>query len=282
VFSRFEFSDCIVRKLLEQTFRTRISEQVIPTFVRERLNDLLSQFVLSFDGQFFGLFKCLFEKLGHSRILHPMSYSRDMYIPKHFELTDTKTMHDLMRQFSFATIVSVHEDAPFATHMPVVVRPELGEFGTLRTHIARANPQWESFPSDSEILVIFQGDHTYISPKWYETHPSVPTWNYVTVHAYGKPKIVEEPEQVRKLLDELIGTYEGEQGWNSSNLSAKYMVGMMRGIVAFEIEITRLEGKIKLSQNRSEADRQGVVRALATSTRPDDQAIASKMNGLLP
>jgi transcriptional regulator len=218
----------------------------------------------------------------NSQIVHLMSYSRAMYIPKHFELTDTKTMHDLMRQFSFATIVSVLEGAPFATHMPVVVRPELGEFGKLRTHIARANPQWESFSSDSEILVIFQGDHTYISPKWYETHPSVPTWNYVTVHAYGKPKIVEEPEQVRKLLDELIGTYEGEQGWNSSNLSDKYMDGMMRGIVAFEIEITRLEGKMKLSQNRSEADRQGVVAALATSASPDDQAIAEKMHGLLP
>jgi transcriptional regulator len=210
-----------------------------------------------------------------------------MYIPKHFELTDKATMHDLMRQFSFATIVSVLKGVPFATHMPVVVRPEFGEFGTLRTHIARANPQWETFSnqsgsSDAEILVIFQGDHTYISPKWYETHPSVPTWNYVTVHAYGRPRIVEEPELVRELLDELIGTYEGEKGWNSSNLSEKYMDGMMRGIVAFEIEITRLEGKMKLSQNRSEPDRHGVIAGLATSTSPDDQAIASQMLGLLP
>jgi transcriptional regulator len=205
-----------------------------------------------------------------------------MYIPKHFELTDTKTMHDLMRQFSFATIVSVLEGVPFATHMPVMVRPELGEYGLLRTHIARANPQWESFSSNSEILVIFQGDHTYISPRWYETHPSVPTWNYVTVHAYGRAKIVEEPEQVRELLDELIGTYEGSEGWNSSSLSAKYMEGMMRGIVAFEIEITRLEGKMKLSQNRSEADKQGVIAALSTSASPDDQAIANHMNRILP
>jgi transcriptional regulator len=210
-----------------------------------------------------------------------------MYIPKHFELTDTKTMHDLMRQFSFATIVSVLDGVPFATHMPVVVRPELGAFGTLRTHIARANPQWESFSiqpgsSDPEILVIFQGDHTYISPTWYETHPSVPTWNYVTVHAYGRPRIVAEPERVRELLDELIRSYEGEQGWNSSGLSAKYMDGMMRGIVAFEIEITRLEGKMKLSQNRSEADRQGVVVALASGASPDDQAVAARMNRLLP
>ena len=209
-----------------------------------------------------------------------------MYIPKHFELTDSKIMHDLMRQFSFATIVSVLEGVPFATHMPVVIRPELSKFGTLRTHIARANPQWESFTqesgsSDAEILVIFQGDHTYISPKWYETHPSVPTWNYVTVHAYGRPKIVEESARVRALLDELVGSCEGEKGWNSSNLSEKYMDGMMRGIVAFEIEITRLEGKMKLSQNRSEVDRQGVIAALATGASPDDQAIAAKMQ-LLP
>jgi transcriptional regulator len=204
-----------------------------------------------------------------------------MYIPKHFELTDTKTMHDLMRQFSFATIVSVLEGLPFATHMPVVVRPELGEFGTLRTHVAKANPQWESFSSDSEILVIFQGDHTYISPKWYETHPSVPTWNYVTVHAYGRPKIVEEPERVRELLDELIGSYEGEKGWNSSGLSEKYMDGMMRGIVAFEIEITRLEGKMKLSQNRSETDRQGVIAGLETSTQTVDHEVARQMSNML-
>jgi transcriptional regulator len=205
-----------------------------------------------------------------------------MYIPKHFELTDTKTMHDLMRQFSFATIVSVLEGVPFATHMPVVVRPDLSEFGTMRTHIARANTQWELFSSNAEILVIFQGDHTYISPKWYETHPSVPTWNYVTVHAYGRPRIIEEPDRVRELLDELIGQYEGSEGWNSSGLSEKYMNGMLRGIVAFEIEITRLEGKLKLSQNRSEADRQGVIAALATSASPDDQAIATQMHGLLP
>ena len=224
--------------------------------------------------------------LKYSQVVHPVSYPRAMYIPKHFELTDTSTMHDLMRQFSFATIVSVLEGVPFATHMPVVVRPDLGAFGTLRTHLAKANPQWESFgqsgSSAAEILVIFQGDHTYISPKWYETHPSVPTWNYVTVHAYGRPKIVAEPERVRELLDELIGSYEGKDGWNSSNLSEKYMDGMMRGIVAFEIEITRLEGKMKLSQNRSEADRQGVVAALASSASPDDQAIAGHMHGLLP
>ena len=204
-----------------------------------------------------------------------------MYIPKHFELTDTTTMHDLMRQFSFATIVNVLEGLPFATHMPVVVRPELGEFGTLRTHIARANPQWNSFSSKSEILVIFQGDHTYISPKWYETHPSVPTWNYVTVHAYGRPKIVEEPELVRELLDELIGSYEGSEGWNSSSLSERYMDGMMRGIVAFEIEITRLEGKMKLSQNRSEPDRHGVIAGLEAGTQTLDHEVARRMSNML-
>ena len=209
-----------------------------------------------------------------------------MYIPKHFELTDIPAMHDLMRQFSFATIVSVLEGVPFATHMPVVVRPELGEFGTLRTHVAKANPQWQSFTKesgsgDAEILVIFQGDHTYISPRWYETHPSVPTWNYVTVHAYGRPKIVEEPERVRELLDELIGSYEGENGWNSSNLSEKYMDGMMRGIVAFEIEITRLEGKMKLSQNRGEPDRHGVIAGLETSTQTVDHEVARRMSNML-
>ena len=111
--------------------------------------------------------------------------------------------------------------------------------------------------------------------------PSVPTWNYVTVHAYGRPKIVEEPERVRELLDELIGSYEGENGWNSSNLSEKYMDGMMRGIVAFEIEITRLEGKMKLSQNRGEPDRHGVIAGLETSTQTVDHEVARRMSNML-
>lgn len=198
-----------------------------------------------------------------------------MYVPEHFAVTDKAALFDLMRQFSFATLVSVHEGAPFATHMPFVVRPDLGQQGVLRSHIARRNPQWESFPANKEVLVMFQGDHSFISPTWYDKHPSVPTWNYMTVHAYGRPRMVEEPEAVKELLHELVLQYERE--WDMMQLPESYLLGMIKGIVAFEIEITRLEGKFKLSQNRSHTDQQRVVEALSKSPYPSDQAIAERM-----
>ncbi len=193
-----------------------------------------------------------------------------MYIPKHFEIHDPAVLTDLMRQFSFATLVSVHEGAPFATHMPFVVESEQ----RLSSHIARANPQWSSF-AKQEVLVIFQGDHSFISPAWYDKHPSVPTWNYMSVHAYGKVRIVEDLEAVKQLLHKLVLQYE--QQWKMEELEEKYLHGMMKGIVAFEIEVTRLEGKFKLSQNRSEADQHNVVQALSQSDNPTDRAIANKM-----
>lgn len=145
----------------------------------------------------------------------------------------------------------------------------------LSSHIARANPQWTSFGENREVLVIFQGDHSFISPTWYEKHPGVPTWNYMTVHAYGKLRVVEEPEAVKKLLHTLVVQYERE--WKMESLPETYLHGMMRGIVAFEVEITRLEGKFKLSQNRSQTDQKQVVEALSGSENPADVAIAVRM-----
>lgn len=193
-----------------------------------------------------------------------------MYLPQHYEVTDQAVLYDLMRRFSFATLVSVHEGLPFATHLPFVVKE-----GLLSSHVARANPQWTSLEPNSEVLIIFQGDHSFISPTWYEKHPSVPTWNYMTVHAYGKPRIVEEPEAVKKLLHELVLQYEHE--WDMRQLPPDYLHGMMKGIVAFEVEITRLEGKFKLSQNRSEADQRRVIAALSASENPTDRAVATEM-----
>jgi transcriptional regulator len=195
-----------------------------------------------------------------------------MYLPKHFEITDRAVLFDLMRKFSFATLVSIHEGAPFATHMPFTVNLERH---LIASHIARANPQWTTFQQNSEVLVIFQGDHSFISPTWYEKHPSVPTWNYMTVHAYGKVRIVEEPEHVKQLLHELVLQYEKD--WDMLQLPETYMQGMMKGIVAFEIELTRLEGKFKLSQNRSELDQKNVVEALSQSENTVDQSIAEAM-----
>src|SRR5206468_2683175 len=135
--------------------------------------------------------------------------------------------------------------------------------GTLLSHMARANDQWQDFARGAEALVIFQGHHTYISPSWYEIHPSVPTWNYMVVHAYGTPRLITDDDRIRAALRELVATHESafDEPW-PMDLPDDYLRKMLRGIVAFEIPITRLEGKFKLSQNRSERDRQLVIAAL--------------------
>ena len=131
-----------------------------------------------------------------------------MYIPHFNHVTDPAILHDLMQRFSFATLVTQHEGRPFATHLPFLVQPEHGDHGRLLAHLARANPQWTDFASGVEALVIFQGPHTYISPSWYDVHPSVPTWNYAVVHAYGAPRVIEEDAAIEEALRRLVATHE--------------------------------------------------------------------------
>ncbi len=190
-----------------------------------------------------------------------------MYIPKAFREDDISRLHTFMEAYSFATLVTQHESIPFATHLPFLLDPERGPNGILLAHMARANPQWHDFASAQEVLVIFQGPHTYISPSWYEVELSVPTWNYAVVHAYGLPHLIEDGEELYKLLKTLIQTHEAnfEMPW-PFQLPDDYLQKMMRGIVGFEIEITRLEGKFKLSQNRTETERENVIAALQEST----------------
>jgi transcriptional regulator len=201
-----------------------------------------------------------------------------MYLPKHFEIADQAVLHDLMRRFSFATLVTVHEGRPVAGHLPFMLDCRRGEYGTLIAHMARANPQWRAFTEEAEVLVIFQGPHTYISPSWYKDHPSVPTWNYAAIHAYGTPRLIEDETQVRAALRALVN--EHEQGFEvpwTMDLPEEYLRKMARGIVAFEIPITKLEGKFKLSQNRAEHDRERVITALADSADPLAQGVRAMM-----
>jgi transcriptional regulator len=199
-----------------------------------------------------------------------------MYIPKHFREEDLDTLYDLMRTYSFATLITQHEGIPFATHLPFILDTKRGPYGTLLAHMARPNPQWRDFTGEQEALVIFQGPHAYISPSWYEVEQSVPTWNYATAHAYGIPNIIEDGEELYQLLKVLIEKHESqfENPW-PFHLPDDYLQKMMRGIVAFEIEITRLEGKFKMSQNRSESEREHVIAALNES--PDTQPVAELM-----
>jgi transcriptional regulator len=202
-----------------------------------------------------------------------------MYNPKHFCADDIAQMHDLIRHHSFAILVTQHAGAPFATHLPFLLDARRGRHGTLLAHLARPNPQWHDLAAGQEALAIFQGPHAYISPSWYGVVPSVPTWNYAAVHASGTARIVDDPAELRAMLARLVDENESrfEQPWRM-DLPEDYMDRMMRGVVGFEIAITRLEGKLKMSQNRSADDRRRVVDALE---RHGDHATAAMVEGAL-
>ena len=190
-----------------------------------------------------------------------------MYVPQHFALDDLPAIHAIIRENSFATLVSTRSGEMVASHLPFMVS-EGGPagFGVLRAHMARANAHWQQFDGETEALVIFEGVHGYISPDWYARGKAVPTWDYIAVHAYGTPRIIEDEAAVVAMLHELVHVYEDgrETPWRSEDQEASYIAGMAKGIVAFEILISRLEGKAKLGQNRP-TDQPSVVAALANS-----------------
>jgi transcriptional regulator len=200
-----------------------------------------------------------------------------MYIPERFREDDTTTLLAFMREHSFGILVTRGDDAPFATHLPFLYDAECGDYGVLQAHMARANPQWRSFASEQEALVIFQGPHAYISPSWYDVALSVPTWNYAAVHVYGIPRIIEDSQLLYKQLKTLVGTHEAqfEQPW-TFELPQDYIEKMMRGVVGFTLDIARLEGKFKMSQNRTPAEREKVIAAL----QDEHKDVAEIMIGL--
>ena len=187
-----------------------------------------------------------------------------MYIPRHFAKDDRAALDALIRDYAFGLLITCDEGRPFATHIPFVFDAGAGENGTLLAHVSRANPHWRGFDGTREALAIFQGPHAYVSPSWYETKNAVPTWNYTAVHAYGRPRAMTEKEQTVGVLRRLIAEHETKATgpWSMDGLPADYMDMMVKGIVAFEMPIDRLEGKFKLNQNKSEADRRGVARGL--------------------
>lgn len=201
-----------------------------------------------------------------------------MYIPDAFAATDLDRLHDLIEAYDFAMLITNGSPAPFVSHLPFILDREKGPNGTLQAHMARSNPHWQSFAG--EALVVFHGPHSYVSPTWYEPGaPAVPTWNYAVVHAYGTPRVIDDPQAVRAHQERLVATHEAGRSpaWDMSGQPPDYIEGMLKGIVGFEIPIARLEGKFKLSQNRSAADQHNVAQALADSGSEDGQALSRLM-----
>jgi transcriptional regulator len=204
-----------------------------------------------------------------------------VYVPAHFRIDDRAELRAFMRAHAFATLVTVVDGAPFATHIPLLIGGE-DDALVLRGHVARANPQWRTL-EEQDALAIFSGPHAYVSPSWYTAAQSVPTCNYTAVHALGRGRLLSERAEVMDVLRRLTDAEEARfaRPWSMERLSDDYLEGMRRAIVAFEIPVTRLEGKYKLSQNRSAADRAGVADALGASADPAAREVAELMRAHL-
>jgi transcriptional regulator len=188
-----------------------------------------------------------------------------MYIPAPFAVTDRAVLFDLIEREPFGVLVSIDDGVPVASHIPFVLDRASGPDGTLKAHVARANPQWRGFDGKSEALAIFMGPHAYLSPGWYDPkNNAVPTWNYAVVHAYGTPRLIDDKALLRAQQEELVERFENGRAkpWRLGGQPERYIEGMLKGITGFEIPITRLEGKFKLSQNHPEANRKGAIAGL--------------------
>jgi transcriptional regulator len=206
-----------------------------------------------------------------------------MYIPDAFAVDDLRTLGALIADHGFATLVSAGADGLQATHVPVMYEPARGPQGTLVAHLARSNPHAAAMDG-AAVLAIFSGPHGYISPSWYATHPSVPTWNYAVVHVHGRARLISDARRLDEIVRTLVEQYEsGRTGrWSMDGLPDRYMHGMLNAIVGVEIEVEKIEGKHKLSQNRDAEDRRRVIAALGGSASPEDRALAAYMQRHAP
>lgn len=195
-----------------------------------------------------------------------------MYIPAHFHENDMRILQQFIQEYSFGILVTQHEGMPVANHLPFLLDIGRGSQGVLRAHMARGNAQWRMLDEKTEVLVIFQGPHSYVSPSWYRDNvaESVPTWNYAAVHAYGTPRLVEDSTELLRILQASVAEHEAQfaSPWHLE-MPDESLQKKLKAIVGFEIEITRLEGKFKLSQNRSMDDQQRVIAALGEAMSPD-------------
>jgi len=202
-----------------------------------------------------------------------------MYVPPAFHEDDLAAVHATMREARLANLVTATAEGLVATPLPLFLAPEEGPHGTLYGHLARANPQWKQ-PSTGDAMALFMGPDAYVSPTWYpsklEHHKVVPTWNYVAVHAYGPVEFFEDADRLLEVVTRLTNLHEQSRPrpWAVTDAPENFIRAQLRGIIGLRLPITRLEGKRKMSQNRSEADRQGVAAGLAGSDRASERDAA--------
>jgi len=206
-----------------------------------------------------------------------------MYIPKAFEETDRDMLHAFIEAHRFATLITTLDGKPFATRLPLLLDRD-GANGTLIGHVARANPHWRCFDGNCNALASFDGPHAYISPNWYATSPAVPTWNYASVHAYGTPHRIEDPQRVEAIVERLVAIHEAEmpQPWSARMVPHEFKANLLKAIVGFEMVIERIEGKFKFRQNRPIEDQAAMLDALSTSSSARDRELANLIRAHQP
>lgn len=209
-----------------------------------------------------------------------------IYLPAHFEETRVEALFALIHEYPLGMLVTLDGNGLNANHVPFEFDPEPAPFGTLRAHVARANPVWRDFTPSVDALVVFQGAQSYISPSWYATKREsgkvVPTYNYMVVHAYGPLRVIDDQVWLRGLVERLTNRHEAAraQPWKVGDAPADYVEKMLSAIVGIEIPLTRLIGKWKVSQNRPEADRAGIAEGLREIGDPNSVAMADAVSKL--
>ncbi|WP_174727377.1 FMN-binding negative transcriptional regulator [Mesobacillus harenae] len=197
-----------------------------------------------------------------------------MYIPKYFKIDDEKVIYDFIEKYGFATLFSQHQGEPCATHLPLMLNESEN---ALYGHFARPNEQWKD-AENQQVLAVFQGPHCYISPTWYETTKAVPTWNYVSIHLYGKMEIIEDRDVIFNSLNDLVNKYESsDSAYNLNNVDPSYIEAMNKGIVPFKIKITKIDAKAKLSQNHPVERQELIIDNLEKTSNQDNLQVASLM-----
>lgn len=195
-----------------------------------------------------------------------------MYIPSNMKISHLSAAHDFIDEFGFGVIIS---SSLTGTHLPFILHRDEGGHGVLYSHCAKANPHWKEL-DNQEVLIIFSGPHSYISPSWYAQVPAVPTWNYAAVHAYGVASLLDD-KQTLDAVDAVVNKYEPDLLVKKSIITDEYKDKMLLGIVGIKIELSAVEGKLKLGQQRKKEDQIGVYNALRQSSSPEDQALALYM-----
>ncbi|MBI2783240.1 MAG: FMN-binding negative transcriptional regulator [Gammaproteobacteria bacterium] len=200
-----------------------------------------------------------------------------MYLPKHFKETNPEHIAALVQSYPFGALVTAPDGMPFVSHLPLLFDSTAGAHGKLLGHMARANPQWQHLAASGKALAVFQGPHAYVSPSWYAS-PGVPTWNYAVVHLYGKARLIEDEAKLEGLITRLTHIYESPvpSPWKP-DFSGERHAKLLGMIVGFEIEITDVQGKFKLSQNRPAEDQRRVIEALSQSSDPLATSVAKLM-----